>query len=94
MGGTLATDAYLTSAGKRGVAITYCRVVAIKRVICISSEFMRLHPYICSDLYHIIQQTDALWVLTDLDGVLGHLGPAGATRTRKQREVIVFVFRK
>ena len=91
VGGTLATDTFLKSARKRGAAITYCRAVAIKRVICISSKFMRLHPYICSDLYHIIQQLDALWLLTDLDAVLGHSGPAGATRTRKQREVIVFV---
>ena len=89
--GTIATCEYVQSSGKRGAAITYSRAVAIKRVINVSPEFMRLHPYICADMHQVMQHVGTRWTLANLPGIVEHLGPAGAARTRKQREVIVFV---
>ena len=54
-GASIAVPAYLKSGGKKGAVISYVRAVDIKRFLHISTEFMRLHPEICSDIYHVLQ---------------------------------------
>jgi hypothetical protein len=54
-GASIAVPAYLKSGGKKGAVISYVRAVDIKRFLHISTEFMRLHPDICSDIYHVLQ---------------------------------------
>ena len=90
-GETIATCDYVKSGGKQGPAITYSKAVAVKRLINVSPEFMRFHPYICSELNQALQHTDARWTLTSAPDIFAYLGPAGAARKRKQKDVIVFV---
>ena len=91
VGGTIATCDYVRYGGKLGAAIAYSKAVAVKRLINVSPEFMRLHPYICSDLNQVLQHTYARWTLTSIPDIFAYLGPAGAARNRKQKDVIVFV---
>ena len=56
-GAAVGTPEYLKSGGQRGAVICYNRAVNVKRLVHISNEFMRLHPEVCSDIYHILQET-------------------------------------
>ncbi len=65
---------------------------AVKRVVFVSNEFMASHPFICSDLYAVLQQVGCRWTLLESAGAIAtYLGPPGEARTKRQREVLVFV---
>ena len=92
VGGTIATPEHLTSSGQRGAAMSFHPATAVKRVVFVSNEFMASHPYICSDLYAVLQQVGCRWTLLESAGAIAtYLGPPGEARTKRQREVLVFV---
>ena len=55
-GGTLCTRDFITTGGKTGATVSYKRSISITRKLLVSGGFMHMHPLICSDLYHMLNQ--------------------------------------
>jgi len=91
VGARIATSVYLKTGGREGACVAYAPAMSTRRHVYISDGFIELHPHVCADLHYILSVIDCKWVLTEsvakLVEFLGH----GATRKRRQREVLIFL---
>ena len=95
LGSIIATQEFLMSHGKRGVALQYKAAMIVPRAIYITCGFMHLNSSVSDDLIEVLEQPKCKWHLYPTIGsIQTYLTDKAEVRKRRQRKVLVFAMRK
>ncbi|CAK0812469.1 unnamed protein product, partial [Prorocentrum cordatum] len=89
VGGVVSTMEFVASRGASGSTVAFSGSAFVPRKLYICPGFMVKYPWICSDIYDVLNLVTAKLKLAkseaEVEGILANV----ATRARRQREIIV-----
>ena len=83
LGGVLASQKFVETKGKFGVALAFKPALKVKRLLFLTPSFVAAHRDLCTELAQALQLQDCCWQLLNRAGLMDAIGKLNAARARQ-----------